>query len=131
MKLLLKENFKFSDFQIEKEYINLLNSLIKLDNLNILFIGNSGSGKSTLIHSTIKEYYNTENYPKSNVLNINSEEVSCILACIGKIFSNLLSPNPIINPYPRGGLYRFNIHFDIKTSIISLIYLSFFVVNNV
>ena len=63
---------KFSDFQIEKEYINLLNSLIKLDNLNILFIGNSGSGKSTLIDSTIKEYYNTENYHKSNVLNINS-----------------------------------------------------------
>ena len=56
---------KFSDFQIEKEYINLLNSLIKLDNLNILFIGNSGSGKTSLIDSTIKEYYNTINYNKN------------------------------------------------------------------
>ena len=63
---------KYKDFQIEKEYINLLKSLIKLNNLNILLIGNIGCGKSSLIEATIKEYYNRENINKNDILNINS-----------------------------------------------------------
>lgn len=63
---------KYKDFEIEKEYINLLYSLIKLDNLNILLIGNIGSGKTCLIEATIREYYNTEIINKNDILNINS-----------------------------------------------------------
>jgi len=63
---------KYKDFEIEKEYINLLYSLIKLDNLNILLIGNIGSGKTCLIEDTIREYYNTEIINKNDILNINS-----------------------------------------------------------
>ena len=62
----------YSDFEIDKEYINLFNSLIKLDNLNILFIGNIGCGKTSLIQSTIKEYYGTDKIPNTEILNINT-----------------------------------------------------------
>ena len=33
---------KYRDLAIEKEFIQLLNSLISMDNLNVLFIGNNG-----------------------------------------------------------------------------------------
>tara|TARA_Y100000591_G_C21716294_1_gene636303 strand:+ start:41 stop:997 length:957 start_codon:yes stop_codon:yes gene_type:complete len=62
----------FDDFIIEPQYINLLNTLINMDNLNILFIGNPGSGKSCLIDSTIKEYYKLDKIPIHNVLYINN-----------------------------------------------------------
>ena len=35
----------FKDFEIDEEMTNILNTLIKMDNLNILFIGDMGSGK--------------------------------------------------------------------------------------
>ena len=56
----------YKDFTIDKEYIELLNTLKKMDNLNILLIGNSGNGKTSLIHATIREYYNLEKIPKNN-----------------------------------------------------------------
>ena len=53
---------------------DILNTLIKMDNLNILFIGDIGSGKTTFLNATIREYYN--NYAPSqyqdNILYINS-----------------------------------------------------------
>jgi DNA polymerase III delta prime subunit len=64
----------FKDFEIDNEIINLLNVLIKLDNLNILFMGNIGSGKTSFINAVIREYYS--NYSLSqynnNILYINS-----------------------------------------------------------
>ena len=64
----------FKDFEIDNEIINLLNVLIKLDNLNILFMGNIGSGKTSFINAVIREYY--LNYSPSqyndNILYINS-----------------------------------------------------------
>tara|TARA_B100000795_G_scaffold268630_1_gene256010 strand:- start:6828 stop:7781 length:954 start_codon:yes stop_codon:yes gene_type:complete len=62
----------YKDFIIDKEYITLLETLQKMDNLNILFIGEQGIGKTTLIMSTIYEYYNTTNIPKYDILIINS-----------------------------------------------------------
>ena len=62
----------YKDFIIEPQFIELLNTLINMDNLNILFIGNSGSGKTSIIESTIREYYNTPNIPSYNVLYINN-----------------------------------------------------------
>jgi DNA polymerase III delta prime subunit len=63
---------KYNDFIIDKEYINLLNTLQNMDNLNILFIGEQGVGKTSLIMATIYEYYNTTNISKYDVLFINS-----------------------------------------------------------
>jgi len=62
----------FSDFFIEKILIDLLKTLITMDSLNILLIGNSGCGKSSLLDSIIREYYGLEKIPKNNVLYINS-----------------------------------------------------------
>ncbi len=63
---------RFADFFIEKLLIKLLKTLIKMDSLNILLIGNSGSGKSSILDATIREYYDLEEIPKYNVLYINS-----------------------------------------------------------
>jgi len=64
--------FFFKDYIINKEYTNLLNTLIDMDNLNILFVGNSGSGKTTLINSIMREYYKCSVIPKNNILTINN-----------------------------------------------------------
>lgn len=62
----------FKDFTIDKEYIELLNTLIDMNNLNILLVGNPGCGKTSLLYSIIREYYQRENIPKQNVLYINN-----------------------------------------------------------
>tara|TARA_Y100000816_G_C26090834_1_gene576428 strand:+ start:300 stop:1253 length:954 start_codon:yes stop_codon:yes gene_type:complete len=62
----------YNDFIIDKEYIHLLKTLIKMDTLNILLIGNTSCGKSSLLDATIREYYNCETIPKNNVLYINN-----------------------------------------------------------
>ena len=62
----------FKDFIIDNEYIELLNTLINMNNLNILLIGNPGSGKTSLLHSIIREYYKLEKLPSQNVLFINN-----------------------------------------------------------
>jgi DNA polymerase III delta prime subunit len=63
---------KYKDFIINKQFIQLLYTIINSNNINILFIGNRGTGKSCLINSTIREYYNTEKIPLQNVLYINN-----------------------------------------------------------
>jgi len=65
----------FEDFEIDSDIITLLNTLINMDNLNILFIGDMGSGKTSLLNAVIKEYYkdssSTNNY-NDNILHINN-----------------------------------------------------------
>ena len=63
---------KYADFIIDPDYIKLLKTMIDMDNLNILLIGNNGSGKTSLIEATIREYYNLDIIPKNNVLTINN-----------------------------------------------------------
>ena len=63
---------RYSDFFIDKNLIKILKSLIKIDTLNILLIGNSGSGKSSILDATIREYYGCKKIPNNNVLYINS-----------------------------------------------------------
>jgi len=64
----------FKDFEIESEMINILNTLIKIDNLNILFIGNTGSGKTCFLNALIREYFKsyTSSQYDSNLLYIKS-----------------------------------------------------------
>jgi DNA polymerase III delta prime subunit len=63
---------KFQDFIIDTDYVKLLRTMVSMDNLNILLIGNNGSGKTSLIEATIREYYNLNDIPKQNVLIINN-----------------------------------------------------------
>lgn len=66
--------FYFNDFEIDNDMINILNTFIKIDNLNILFIGDIGSGKTCYLNALIREYYNgyNEKQYESNLLHINS-----------------------------------------------------------
>jgi DNA polymerase III delta prime subunit len=62
------------DFEMDPQMINILNTLIEIDNLNILFIGNMGCGKTSILNALIKEYYNGYSHKEYdlNVLQINS-----------------------------------------------------------
>jgi DNA polymerase III delta prime subunit len=64
----------FKDFEHDNEIIQMLNTLIMFDNINILLIGDMASGKTSLLNALIREYYTGYN-PKEyeeNVLYINS-----------------------------------------------------------
>lgn len=63
---------KLSDFEIDNELLELLESLINNSLLNILIYANSGCGKTSLINTIIKTYYNNENFSKNDILTINS-----------------------------------------------------------
>ena len=64
----------FNDFVSDDGMIDILNTLIKMDNLNILFIGDIGSGKTTFLNAAIREYYKdyTPTQYQDNILYINS-----------------------------------------------------------
>jgi DNA polymerase III delta prime subunit len=64
----------FNDFEINKNMLDILNTLINMNNLNILFIGDMGSGKTTFLNASIREYYKDYDYSKyqHNILHINS-----------------------------------------------------------
>jgi replication factor C small subunit len=59
------------DFEIDPKIIELLNTLIQIDTLNVLLVGDSGCGKTSLINCIIKEYYGND-YNSTNILTINS-----------------------------------------------------------
>lgn len=61
------------DFEIEADLLLILNSLISMNSLNILLIGDTGCGKSSIINAIIRNYYNDSNVEQNkNVLYINS-----------------------------------------------------------
>jgi DNA polymerase III delta prime subunit len=64
----------FNDYGKDHEIIKILKSLLIMENLNILLIGDIASGKTSLLNTLIREYYNDYS-PKDyeeNVLYINS-----------------------------------------------------------
>jgi DNA polymerase III delta prime subunit len=64
----------FNDFGIDEEIIKILKTLIVMDNLNILLIGDVASGKTSLLNSLIREYYighNPKEY-EDNIMYINN-----------------------------------------------------------
>ena len=64
----------FKDFEVDEEMVQILNTLIDMNNLNILFIGDMGCGKTSILNALIREYYkgNTDKQFADNVLHINS-----------------------------------------------------------
>ena len=64
----------FKDFEVDTNLIQILNTLIQMDGLNVLLIGDMGSGKTSLLNAIIREYY--KNYSpqeyQDNILHINS-----------------------------------------------------------
>ena len=68
---------KISDFeQLDENTVTIINSLIEMDNLNIMFYGDSGSGKTSIINAMIREYYRKSGASKTlineNILVLNS-----------------------------------------------------------
>jgi DNA polymerase III delta prime subunit len=69
----------FNDFETDCEMIDILNTLININNLNILFIGDIGSGKTAFLNAVIREYYkislqsfSNPSLYEDNILHINS-----------------------------------------------------------
>ena len=65
---------RFSDFETDSEMIDILNTLININNLNILFIGDIGCGKTAFLNAVIREYYKISSTTTidDNILHINS-----------------------------------------------------------
>ena len=64
----------FKDFGEDNEAVKIIKTLISIDNLNILLIGDMASGKTSLLNAIIREYYTgyTSKDYEENVLYINS-----------------------------------------------------------
>ena len=61
-----------NEFFMDSAYIRLIDTLIKMNNLNILLIGNTGCGKTSLLDAIVREYYNAAVIDPFNVLYINN-----------------------------------------------------------
>jgi DNA polymerase III delta prime subunit len=64
----------FKDFETIPEMLDILKTLISMNNLNVLFIGDIGSGKTAFLNSVIREYYKglEPSQYAENILHINS-----------------------------------------------------------
>ena len=63
---------RYKEFVIGPEYIQLLQTLIEMDNLNFILVGDSGCGKTSLLEATMREYYENDTIPLPNILYINN-----------------------------------------------------------
>jgi len=64
-----------NDFCFDDKIITVIKTLIEIDHLNILFVGNSSSGKTSLLYALIREYYGLSKestFPENNILFINN-----------------------------------------------------------
>jgi len=62
------------DFEMNQELIQILKTLLLMDSLNLLLIGNTASGKTSLLNALVREYYKgyTVKEYNENVMYINS-----------------------------------------------------------
>lgn len=60
-----------SDIKSDENFKKMLHTLLNIDILTVIFIGDSGSGKTTIINLLIEKYYGDEDY-KDEVLYINN-----------------------------------------------------------
>lgn len=67
--------YYINDFYINDKLKQTIHTLIELDNLNLLFVGNACSGKTSLLYAIVREYYGlskTASFPEYNILFINN-----------------------------------------------------------
>ena len=67
--------YYIDDFTTDYKMISVVKTLIEIDDLNILFIGNPSSGKTTLLYALIRNYYGlskTDSINENNILFINN-----------------------------------------------------------
>jgi DNA polymerase III delta prime subunit len=65
----------FNDFEVNSNMILTLKTLVKMDKLNILLVGDMGTGKTSWLNAIIREYYGDEwttSKYEENVLHINN-----------------------------------------------------------
>lgn len=64
----------FHDFDLESDFLQVLNTMITMDSLNILLIGDVAAGKTSLLNALIREYFKGyhPNQYNENILSINS-----------------------------------------------------------
>jgi len=67
--------YSLDGFFASPKFKSVLKTLLEMDDLNILFIGNTCSGKSILLHTLIREYYQLrpdQSLPENNILYVNN-----------------------------------------------------------
>jgi DNA polymerase III delta prime subunit len=67
--------YYISDFSFNDDLLDAIKELIRLDYLNLLFVGESSTCKTTLLYALIREYYGLskdDSLPESNILFINN-----------------------------------------------------------
>jgi DNA polymerase III delta prime subunit len=67
--------FSLDGFFASPKFKSVLKTLLDINDLNILFIGNACSGKTILLHTLIREYYQlkpNEPIPDNNILYVNN-----------------------------------------------------------
>ena len=65
-------------FFSSSKFKSVLRTLLEIDDINILFIGNTCSGKTILLHTLIREYYqlvSQQPLPDNNILYVNNLKV--------------------------------------------------------
>ncbi len=65
--------YYIEDFFEDSKIKSVINTLLQIDDFNMLFIGNTSSGKTTLLYALIREYYGLSkdaNFPDNNILYI-------------------------------------------------------------
>ena len=65
------------EINADKRLTSILSTLLEIDDLNILFIGNTSSGKTTLLYALLREYYGLDKndaIPETNIMIINNLE---------------------------------------------------------
>jgi len=63
------------DFNMNLEFMSVLDVLFKMDELNVLFVGDTNSGKTTFLYAVVRKYYNlkkTDSFPETNIMFINN-----------------------------------------------------------
>jgi DNA polymerase III delta prime subunit len=67
--------FYITDFQASSGFLSVLYTLFKIDELNILFVGDANSGKTSFLYAVIREYYKLDkmaSLPENNIMFINN-----------------------------------------------------------
>jgi len=69
------KHYFIDEFSFDSELKTVLKTLIEVDHLNLLFIGNSSCGKTTMLYALIREYYGLSSkslFPENNILFVNN-----------------------------------------------------------